>query len=51
MRRVEGFKYSGWLTLGTMVTFCICAAVEMSFSGTLFQRKGKLRDYVVSVTP
>jgi len=43
--RVAEFKFGGWLTFVTTCTYTLCAAVEMTFTGS-FSRKGAIKDYM-----
>ncbi|KAK3280954.1 hypothetical protein CYMTET_11233 [Cymbomonas tetramitiformis] len=44
--RVPGFRFSGWMTELTMLTYCFCGFLEMIACRT-FQRKGSIKDYLV----
>lgn len=42
---VPGFKFAGWMTTITCVTYAICAFVER-LCGREFHRRGEMREYV-----
>ena len=41
-RRIDGFRFGGWMTFITSAWFCVCAALELLLSGDT-QRKGAWR--------
>eukprot|EP00656_Telonema_subtile_P001351 TRINITY_DN10614_c0_g1_i1.p1 TRINITY_DN10614_c0_g1~~TRINITY_DN10614_c0_g1_i1.p1 ORF type:complete len:393 (+),score=113.05 TRINITY_DN10614_c0_g1_i1:144-1322(+) len=44
---VPGFKFGGFMSLLTSLTFVTCAAVELASKERLTERKGDLKDYLI----
>ena len=41
-RRIDGFRYGGWMTFVTSAWFCLCSGLELLVSGET-QRRGTWR--------
>ena len=41
-RRIDGFRYGGWMTFVTSAWFCVCSGLELLVSGET-QRRGTWR--------
>ena len=41
-RRIDGFRYGGWMTFVTSAWFCVCSGLELLVSGDT-QRRGTWR--------
>ena len=41
-RRIDGFRYGGWMTFVTSAWFCVCSGLELLVSGET-QRRGSWR--------
>ena len=47
-RRIDGFRYGGWMTFVTSAWFCVCSGLELLVSGET-QRRGSWRVRCVQV--